>query len=126
MSTIKFFIVDILFPKGLIHQKHPNGSLSNYHFVYIHNVFVLCATMLHSTFLVKGSSLDTHIHRSLNAQQRRPCRYFRLEIRRLYPRTPKLHLSAIQFLRRLAQRQVAFLRRMSQNPQLLYLQSQRP
>lgn len=37
MSTIKFFIVDILFPKGLIHQKHPNGSLSNYHFVYIHN-----------------------------------------------------------------------------------------
>ena len=54
-----------------------------------------------------------------------PCGYFRLESQRLYPRTPKLYLTAIQFLRRLAQRQVAFLRRMSQNPRLLHLPRQR-
>ena len=35
------------------------------------------------------------------------------EFRRLDSRTQKLHLPAIQFLRRLAQRQVAFIRQMS-------------
>lgn len=48
-----------------------------------------------------------------------------MEIRRLYPRTPKLYLPAIQFLRRLAQRQVAYLRRVPQNPRLLHLSRQR-
>ncbi len=74
--------------------------------------------------LSPDGSLDTHIHRSLYAQQRRPCRYFRMEVRRLYPRTQKLYLPAIQFLWRLAQRQVAFLRRVPQNPRLLHHQSQ--
>lgn len=74
--------------------------------------------------LSPDGSLDTHIHRSLYAQQRRPCRYFRMEVRRLYPRTQKLYFPAIQFLWRLAQRQVAFLRRVPQNPRLLHHQSQ--
>lgn len=74
--------------------------------------------------LSPDGSLDTHIHRSLYTQQRRPDGYFRLESKRRNTRTPKLYLPAIQFLRRLAQRQVAFLRRMSQNPRLLHHQSQ--
>lgn len=48
-----------------------------------------------------------------------------MEIRRLYPRTPKLYLPAIQFLRRLAQRKVTCIRRVPQNPRLLHLPSQR-
>ena len=44
-----------------------------------------------------------------------------MEIRRLYPGTPKLYLPAIQFLRRLAQYQDIGLRRMPQNPRLLHL-----
>ena len=47
------------------------------------------------------------------------------EIRRLYPRTPKLNLPAIHFLRRLAQRQVAFLRRVPQDSRLLHLPRKR-
>lgn len=89
-----------------VHLRHPEYSTTN------------------SIPHLPDGSLDTHIHRSLNAQLRRPCRYLRVEIRRLYSRTPKLYLPTIQFLRRLAQRQVAFLRRMSQNPRLLHLQSQ--
>lgn len=55
-----------------------------------------------STPFSHNGSLDTHIHRPNNVKLRRPCRYFRLEVRRLYPRTPKLYLLALQFLWRLA------------------------
>ena len=78
-------------------------------------------SITNSTTYSPDGSLDTHIHRSHDAQQRRPCRYFRVEIRRHYPRIPKLYLTTIQFLRRLAQRQVACFRRVPQDSQLLHL-----
>ena len=49
-------------------------------------------SITNSTPYSPDGSLDTHIHRSHDAQQQRPCRYFRMEIRQLYPRTPKLYL----------------------------------
>ena len=41
--------------------------------------------------------------------------------RRIYPRTPQRHIASIFLLRRLAQRQVAFLRRVPKDTRLLHL-----
>ena len=75
--------------------------------------------------LVTNGSLDTHIHRSHDAQQRRPCRPPCMEVGRFHSPPPKLHIAPLQFLRRLAQREVTDLRRMSPRPRLLHLPRQR-
>lgn len=52
--------------------------------------------------------------------------FFRLEIRRLYPRTPQRHIPKICFLRRLEKRQNPHFGRVPQDTRLLYLPNQRP